>query len=667
MVELHALDLLGLGEHHRPGRRQGRVGALELPRVGDRRQVADEVAHRAPGLAARPGRGQLGQPRQALQTLGRLGRRDEEPLAAQADPLDQPPNEDVGPHLLERRRSRGVELQEGLDPVARLGRQLRALERGLERRDHVEPAPAGDRGASREVDRAKLHRRPGQRPDHRGGVGGVGEHPKPREHVADLGPLEQGGVAGESKRDRALLERGRRQPGLSPARADDHADRLGRDLARREQMLDLARGRLRLGPLAPAPPEPDDSAGSLGLSNSAGSRNNSADVLLNNSAGSLAFGCVSVGLWRGRGGRVARLHRDFVPSFGDPNLIGGCGGVRQIGDGDGGAGYLGGEAEGAIQMDEPGLGEGSAKPGLGIDRDVGGRRIDWSVSRGAEDVSVFGGERLDQCPMGGAGVLELIDHEVPKAACHARRGRRPARRAGGAARSRGRRRRGCRSRAAPDRGSRRSRRTRARARCCSRAAASMASRSALSAQSRSWPGLTPSAFSASTRRSMRASRPAGLPRISWRRSERSSMRSRSIARRSANRTVAKNGSSPAWRECSRSNRSAAASKVSHPELLVRAVDQRRGASAQAGGAGPRAGQDQDPLGRGAGLGEASQATGQRLASSLFPRRRPRASRPRRARPQAPGPRWASRSRRAGLPPSALTLASAPAGRVPAGH
>ena len=39
---------------------------------------------------------------------------------------------------------------------------------------------------------------------------------------------------------------------------------------------------------------------------------------LNNSAGSLAFGYVSGGLRRERGGRVTRLHRDFVASAGGP-------------------------------------------------------------------------------------------------------------------------------------------------------------------------------------------------------------------------------------------------------------------------------------------------------------------------------------------------------------
>ena len=45
------------------------------------------------------------------------------------------------------RRGRAVELEERADPLARLGRDLRRLERGAERGDHVELAPAGDLGA----------------------------------------------------------------------------------------------------------------------------------------------------------------------------------------------------------------------------------------------------------------------------------------------------------------------------------------------------------------------------------------------------------------------------------------------------------------------------------------------------------------------------------------
>ena len=66
---------------------------------------------------------------------------------------------------------------------------------------------------------------------------------------------------------------------------------------------------------------------------------------------------------------------------------------------------------------------------------------------------------------------------------------------------------------------------------------------------------SPSALSASIRASSRASSPAGLPRISCRRSGSSSSRSSSIASRSARPSTSKNGSRPAASVCSRSSRS----------------------------------------------------------------------------------------------------------------
>ena len=255
VVELEALDLLGLGDQHRARRRPVAIVAAELAGLGDRVQVADEVAHRAARLAPRPVGGKLGEAREVDEALGGLGAGGEEPVAAQPDALDQAADEDVGAHLLERVRGRAVQAQEGLDPVARLGRELRALERRLERRDHVELAPAGDRRHLREVDRAQVDRRPGERADDRGRVTGVGEHPQPGEHVAHLGTLEEGRVAGEPERDAALLERRGDQPALAPARAGDHADTLGADLAGGEQVLDLAGDGLGLGAVVLTAPE----------------------------------------------------------------------------------------------------------------------------------------------------------------------------------------------------------------------------------------------------------------------------------------------------------------------------------------------------------------------------------------------------------------------------
>ncbi len=217
--------------------------------------MPDEVANRAAGLAPGPRGGELGEAGEALEPLRGLGRRHEQPVAPQADALDEAANEDVGPHLLHGGGSRALELEEGLDPVARLRRQLGALEGGVERRDHVELAPPRDGGAASQVDRAQLDRRARERPDDRGRVRGVGQHPQPGEHVSNLGALEERRVAREPEGNRALLERGRHQARLPPARADDHADRLGRHLTRGEQVLDLPCRRLRLRALGRRAPE----------------------------------------------------------------------------------------------------------------------------------------------------------------------------------------------------------------------------------------------------------------------------------------------------------------------------------------------------------------------------------------------------------------------------
>ncbi len=230
------------------------AGRLD-PGLGDGAQVADEVAGRAVRLAPRPGGGELGQPREPEQPLGHLGLGGEEALAAQADPLDQPPHEDVGAAFLHRRRGFAVELQEGLDPLPRLGRDLRAFQRRLAGGDHVELAPPRDRRQPRQVGGAQLDRRPGQRPRRGRRVVGIGEHPQPGDRVAHLGALEERRRAGEVEGDAALLHRRRDRPALGRRVVDQHADLLRRGPGR-QQVLDLAGHRLRLRPLVGAAPEP---------------------------------------------------------------------------------------------------------------------------------------------------------------------------------------------------------------------------------------------------------------------------------------------------------------------------------------------------------------------------------------------------------------------------
>ena len=166
-LEALALELAGLGDHDRRRGRQPRVGSGQLGGVGDGGDVADEVAGRGAGLAAGPLGGAVGERREIDEPLRGLGRRLEEPLTANPDPLDQPPDEDVGPQIVDRPGRGAVKAQEGGDLVAGLGAHLRTLERSLECRDHVELAAPRDRRAAGKVGGAKLDRRPGQGADHR--------------------------------------------------------------------------------------------------------------------------------------------------------------------------------------------------------------------------------------------------------------------------------------------------------------------------------------------------------------------------------------------------------------------------------------------------------------------------------------------------------------------
>ena len=107
---------------------------------------------------------------------------------------------------------------------------------------------------------------------------------------------------------------------------------------------------------------------------------------------------------------------------------------------------------------------------------------------------------------------------------------------------------------------------------------------------------TISSFSRSMRATKLASSGAGLPRISWWRSDRSSIRSSSSASRSAGVTGERNGSTPASSASSRSRRRQKAWNVVDVQLLVGRLEQRLEALAHLGGGGRREGQRQDPLG-----------------------------------------------------------------------
>ena len=261
-VDPRELEPLGALQRHHPDRLGDRLVLLldgRDPRLGNRHQVADEVAVRPARLAAHPGLRELTEAREVAQALRRLGVRGEEPMSPEADPLDQPAHEDVGSHLAHGPGRRAVELQELPDPIAGLGRDLRALERGLQRGDHVELAAPGDRRAAGEVDRAQLHRRPAEGADRRGGVGGVGQESKPGDHVAHLGALEEGAGAAQPVGNAPLLERGGDRPRRASAARDGDADLLHLHLARGEGALDVASHGLGLGALVRPGPEANPS------------------------------------------------------------------------------------------------------------------------------------------------------------------------------------------------------------------------------------------------------------------------------------------------------------------------------------------------------------------------------------------------------------------------
>ena len=170
-------------------------------------------------------------------------------------------DEEVGPRRVERGGGRAVELEEAEDPLARLGRQLRRLGRGDERADHVELAPPRDLHAAREVDRAQLDRRAGERADDGARVGGVDEQPQPREHVLDLGALEERRRARQAVRARRAPRAPRRPPGPRCAPSARAPRSRSGAHPRADEPLDLGRDGLGLGALVRRAPEAHLAAG----------------------------------------------------------------------------------------------------------------------------------------------------------------------------------------------------------------------------------------------------------------------------------------------------------------------------------------------------------------------------------------------------------------------
>ena len=257
MAELEALGRVHRHHLHADGPVARHRLLLAQPRLGHGGDRAGELARGGLRRAAHVGGGELGELGEVHEPLDDLHRRREQQLAPQPEALDQAVDVEVRARGVERRRGRAVELEERADALARLGRDLRRLERGAERGDHVELAPARDLRAAGDVDRAQLDGRPRERAHDRAGVARIDEQPQPGEQVAHLGALEERRRAREPVRHRALLERDGDRLALVADRAHEHADVLGRHLLARDEPLDLGGHGLGLRALALAAPERD--------------------------------------------------------------------------------------------------------------------------------------------------------------------------------------------------------------------------------------------------------------------------------------------------------------------------------------------------------------------------------------------------------------------------
>ena len=142
------------------------------------------------------------------QPLDRVGVGGEHLLAPQPDALDQPVHERVGAAVLEGARRRAVEPEERLRPVAALGRELRALERGRDRRATMSSLRRRASWVSRAMstERSSTGGRD-ERAHHRAGVGRVGQQRAARR--ARRAPRRAGSRRRRRSagRDRALLQR----------------------------------------------------------------------------------------------------------------------------------------------------------------------------------------------------------------------------------------------------------------------------------------------------------------------------------------------------------------------------------------------------------------------------------------------------------------------------
>ena len=216
MAELAALAASQC--HHAARRpRAAGVGAAVLlaePGVGDRGDVARELARRSPAGARRASCAASSPSRATLRSRSTTS------ACAVNSCWRRSPSRSIrrwtnrsGARVERARATWRWSLRKPRIRSRAAGVDLRRLGRGGERGDHVELAPARDLHAARDVDRAQLDRRPRERAHDGAGVARVDEQPQPGEDVLDLGALEAAPRRRAGCRARRARRARRRSPG----------------------------------------------------------------------------------------------------------------------------------------------------------------------------------------------------------------------------------------------------------------------------------------------------------------------------------------------------------------------------------------------------------------------------------------------------------------------
>ena len=313
-----------------------------------------------------------------------------------------------------------MKLQERLDPVAGLGRELGALERRLRAPRSCRACGAG-RSPCTAPDRSSEARpaagsAPAPPPPSRSGSASIRSQASTsrtsgrRKRAAS--PANRNGIVRSS--NAAATRRASRQPEAtithtpsgrtSPAASRCSISRAAACASARSPVQRQKRTDPPPTPARPASPPRSESAGS------------GSDVAAGHLACIRDFVASAGGPCRRvrapAGGRVTRLHRDFVASAGDLPVGHWRGwsatalAARAI---------SGPKRRGRSRTTCSAPGWASMKEGRGIahrDRRASNRLV---AVAGADQVAVLGGQRLDQRAVSQPGVLELVDHHEPEA------------------------------------------------------------------------------------------------------------------------------------------------------------------------------------------------------------------------------------------------------------